>query len=129
MGERKNRYFEKFIAKVNLINPNISFKEEDWIACKRKIKGYCNLHKEYFEMYKIITYSHNNCPKCKEVLQYSKEEIETMPNKFKEIDKKFKENRKKDAGEKYARANKDIRDNTKLFKSLKQKEIIEHNSK
>ena len=118
---KNNRYFEKFAAKVKLVNPNIELKQEDWIACNNKIKGYCNLHNESFDMYKAITYAYNNCPKCRINVKFTKEELEDISTKFKEIDKEFKENRKKDASEKYVRIDKGLKENKKLFKILENK--------
>ena len=100
--DKKNKFFERFVAKAQIINPNLSFNEEDWnnIGKDNMIRAYCNLHKRQFNMRRSAGLLHKNCKLCNKD-DYTEEEIKNIEDKFKEIDEKYREDRKKDVCERY----------------------------
>ena len=120
MVKDKHKFFEKFVRKIQLINPNLVFDEKDWISYERKIKCHCKFHNENFEMYKATRFMFYNCPKCRSKKQFTNQELEYIYEKIREIDDESKESRKKNAEERYTRSIEKVNEDVGLAKILEE---------
>lgn len=120
MVKDKNKFFEKFVNKIHIINPNLDFNINDWIEYDTKIKGHCKLHNRNFEMYKATRFMFNNCPQCKVKKQFIDEELKDIYEKIKHIDEDYKEQRKKVAEEKYNKTIEKVDEDVGLKKILEE---------
>ena len=90
----ENRYFDKFVVKAQLVNPNLIFKQEDWIKGQKQINAYCKLHNTTFKMCRATTYLFNNCKQCKKENRLTPDQIKEIKDKIRQIDEDYKEKRK-----------------------------------
>lgn len=91
MCEKKsNVYFDKFIIKMNKINPNLKFDESDWVPGIKKIKGYCTTHNIEFLMQRTTNCLLYNCPECISGKKFNKKEKEEVKKLSYDIDDSVK---------------------------------------
>lgn len=108
--KKVNIYFDKFVLKMNKINPNLTFNVEDWIPNDKKIKGYCNLHNIQFTMQRTNNCLIYNCPSCIGTKKYTKKEREDCMKICDEIDNSVKivASDKKDVDDKISKTKEEI---------------------
>ena len=124
--DKKNIFFERFVAKVLVVNPNLEFKEKDWIHGETNIDVFCKLHNKQFKMERSISRIFYNCKECKKENRLTPDQIKEIKDKIRQIDDEYKDKRKEYLIDRYV---KDIKEDIGIYKVLddKHEKLLEKN--